>query len=220
MFVYTALGDSITFGENAKSPCLAYPSRVVSTLARTMRGEGATGGVLAEPGWTASTLRGAVLENSSTYLRQSDAISIFIGGDDLARAGIAISRGAKKTVIAAALKNYELNLTRLVEEIRSVSRASIILCTQYNPFPNSPLAVEGIAALNTATQTVAEAMHCIVAPVHLWFEGRVGTLISGYHTGRLENVLTSAHLPIHPNDSGHAVIATGLLPLIGRSRQS
>ncbi|GJM70504.1 hypothetical protein HMSSN036_27200 [Paenibacillus macerans] len=30
--IYTALGDSITFGENATSPAKAYPQLVVSSL--------------------------------------------------------------------------------------------------------------------------------------------------------------------------------------------
>lgn len=47
---YVALGDPITAGELASSPNLAYPSRIVQNL------QGATGVVLANPGWTSEAL--------------------------------------------------------------------------------------------------------------------------------------------------------------------
>jgi len=209
MLVYTALGDSITYGEMATSPCFAYPSRVVAKL-RNTRGTPAVGEVLAEPGWTCEALATAVFSNPATTLAQSNTISIFVGGDNLAAAGLALYRGARKSVLAASLRNYGESLGRLIGGIRRVSKAKIIVCTQYNPFPNSPLAVQGISALNGVSETIAKGTQCVIAPVHAAFVGREALLISGYRTGRLQDVLTSNGLPIHPNDAGHAVIADSL----------
>lgn len=212
MVVYTALGDSITAGEGATSPARAYPSLIVSSLctnAVRARGE-----VLAEPGWTSRALDNAVFENSSIYLTQSTTISVWIGGDNLANAGLAMLRGAPRFILERAIVNYRRDVGLLVTAMRRVSRANIILCTQYNPFPNSQVAGAGISALNASTYAVAEKLHVSVAPTHNWFEGQQAQLIAGYKTGRIEDAMRSSQLPIHPNNAGHAVIAQGLLPLV------
>lgn len=212
MFLYTALGDSITAGANATSPALAYPSQVVSVLRHS--GVAAVGEVLAQPGWTSAALLTAVLDNSSAFLAQANVVSVWIGGDDIAYAGLAIQNGAPKRQLLAAYRGYAAGLAGLIASIRKVSSATIIVCTQYNPFPNSPLATQAIAALNGMTGSVAARHHVRLVPAHEWFAGREAELISGYRTGRLTDVLNSPVLPLHPNNRGHKVIANGLLPYV------
>jgi len=220
MFLYTALGDSITAGAGAVSWQMAYPSLIVRKIqhAGTSRPKGAAAcEVLAYPGWTSADLEDAVFENSDVYLRQACAVSIWVGGDDLAYAGISMLHGAPKSIIARSLERYRRSLTGLVAGVRRVSTCRIILCTQYNPFPNSPLATEGITALNVVTQTVAVQHGAVLAPAHAWFAGRQRQLIRGYRRGLLEDVLRSPVLPIHPNNLGHRVIAQGMTPLVAGS---
>jgi acyl-CoA thioesterase I len=212
MVIYTALGDSITAGEGATSPARAYPSLIVSGLcANSVR---AWGRVLAQPGWTSRALDSAVFDNPSSCLSQSTAISIWIGGDNLAYAGLAILRGAPSSLIQRTILEYGRDVAVLVTAIHKVSKAHVIVCTQYNPFPNSPLAGEAVAALNASTYTVASKLGVSVAPAHSWFEGQQAGLLAGYKTGRMEDAISGPRLPIHPNNTGHAVIAQGLLPFI------
>ncbi len=210
--LYTALGDSITAGEAATSWTKAYPSLVVSML--NTRSAPITGQVLAEPGWTSRALENAVLANSSVYLTEARTISIWVGGDDLADAALSVLRGAPRRVIQESIVRYGKDVARLIAAIRSVSKACIIVCNQYNPFPNSPIAAQGIGALNAATAQVAARMGAVLAPTAAWFEGRQAELIYGYRRGRIEDVMTSPVAPVHPNNRGHLVIARNLAPMI------
>ncbi len=210
--LYTALGDSITAGEGAFSPARAYPSLVASMLQTCS--VHVAGEILAQPGWTSDALKWAVFENSSVYLRQATAISIWIGGDDIVDAGLAIGGGAPKWSIERSIEHYGRAMTTLILSIQKVSKRPIILCTQYNPFPNSPLVVKTIGALNMVTETTADKLHTLLAPAHAWFEGRQDELIKGYKTGRLQDAFTNSRPPVHPNNKGHLVIAQGLVPMI------
>lgn len=213
--LYTALGDSITAGELATSPARAYPSLVTQNLRQHRRGW--FGEVLAEPGWTSQTLNAAVWENGPIPLRESNVITIWVGGDNLADAALAMLSGARPTILKRSLAGYMQSLRALIVGIRRVSRAGVVVCTQYNPFPNTPIAAQGIAALNEATRAVAAATSAAVAPVDEWFTGRQAELIAGYRTGRVQDVFRSVPVPIHPNNRGHRVIADGLTPIVANA---
>jgi acyl-CoA thioesterase I len=214
MMRYTALGDSITAGELATRPNLSYPNLIVSMLAGTRKQERVTGQILAEPGWTSLALENAVMQNPAAYLSLARAITIWVGGDDLAYAALAGLAHHDGSRIAEAIRLYGVHLSTLLKRIHSVSKATIIVCTQYNPFPNSEIAYKGISTLNAVTETVSVQNSAIIAPTHLWFSGREPELIAGYRTGRIEDVSRGFGLPIHPNNRGHEVIARGLFPMI------
>src|SRR5579875_2457287 len=214
MMIYAALGDSITAGEGASAPWHAYPDKLIAMLNQRRSDNYATGEVLAEPGWTSTALESAVIQNPTTYLTGATVITIWVGGDDLAQAAISTLSGASKETIARSIRNYGVHLVNLVQFIKTVSKAHIILCTQYNPFPNTPMAGEAIGILNEQTLQSAKATGASVAPSASWFAGRQAELIAGYKTGRIQDVLHSHPLPIHPNNRGHQVIAEGLYPLI------
>jgi acyl-CoA thioesterase I len=213
MFLYTALGDSITAGESATSPQRAYPAQIVAMMHNTVRGEWISNQVLAEPGWTSRSLTTAVFDNPAAPLMASQAVSIWVGGDNLIHAGLAVLGGARKTVVERALVQYGKDLGILVSYVHRVSKASVVICTQYNPFPASPLAAEAIHALNQATVAAASQTHAAIARPDVWFAGREHQLIAGYTTGRIEDAL-SGRPAVHPNNDGHKVIAANLLPMI------
>ncbi|MCL6444928.1 MAG: SGNH/GDSL hydrolase family protein [Alicyclobacillus sp.] len=211
--LYAALGDSITAGESATSQACAYPSLVVTGL-RQHRHSTVVGEVLAEPGWTSENLMQVVVANGPWVLGQAQVVSVWVGGDDLAQAALTMLHGAPGHVLARSLQRYAVHLRTLICYIQRNSRSHIIVCTQYNPFPHSAIAAQAVDALNTAIASVAGDVHVAVAPMHALFAGREAQLIAGYRTGRLQDVLTSPVMPVHPNNAGHRVIAQGLLNII------
>ncbi|MBP1994122.1 SGNH/GDSL hydrolase family protein [Paenibacillus eucommiae] len=209
--IYTALGDSITFGENASSWANAYPQLTVSALNSCSRR--VTGYVLARPGWSSCDLLDAVIWRGASVIRHAAVVSIWIGGIDLANAALLSLRNQQPLPAKQFAANYKRNLRGILAQIKKGSHARIICCTQYNPFPNSPLSVEGIDGLNRLTIEIAQCYGANIAPAHTWFEGKQADLIYGYRKGKIEDAL-SGFLPIHPNDRGHRVIAAGLAPYL------
>ncbi|MNJ52438.1 Spore germination lipase LipC [compost metagenome] len=210
--IYTALGDSITFGENASSFARAYP-RVAVSMINASGSRKIAGYVLARPGWTTYDLLDAAVWQGSSVISRSAVVSIWIGGVDLANAALSSLRSKQALDAIQIVTRYKRNLHAILTQVKHSSHARIICCTQYNPFPNSPLSVKAIDGLNQATKEVAQH-HCAkIVPVHTWFEGKQGDLIYGYRKGKIEDAL-SGFLPIHPNDRGHQVIAKGLAPYL------
>jgi len=209
--IYTALGDSITFGENASSWARAYPQLAVSALNSDTRK--VRGFVLAKPGWNSGQLLDAVIWNGSSMICRSSVVSVWIGGVDLANAALASLRTKKPLAAKQIIGSYRRNLSGIFIQIKKGSHARIVCCTQYNPFPNSPLAVEAIGQLNYTINELASRYGVTVVPTHNWFEGKQANLIHGYQHGKMEDAL-SGSLPIHPNDQGHRVIANGIAPYL------
>ncbi|WP_239616386.1 SGNH/GDSL hydrolase family protein [Cohnella mopanensis] len=206
--MYSALGDSITFGENASNMAKAYPHLTASSLQSDSNKAHVF--VLARPGWSSDDLLDAVKWNGSPMISQSAVVSVWIGGVDLINTALQSLNTSQQLDLNRMMSDYSRNLSAILTFIKKESCAKVICCTQYNPFPNSPLAVEGINRLNRMTSEVAHRCRVAIAPVHTWFEGKQAELIYGYHKGKIEDA-ASGSLPIHPNDRGHRVIATGLV---------
>ncbi len=211
MRTYVALGDSITAGVGACSKATAYPS-VVSKLLCEQSSKTAVD-TFAHTGWTSTDLRRALSVHDYIPVRRSTVTSIWIGGDNLVAAGLLALRGAGLKAFPKSLSQYENDLTAILKTIRRISNTSIVLCTQYNPFPNTPAVAPVIQSLNGITRRAASQYRTEMAPIDQWFEGKQAALLAGYRTGRLEDG-TAGSFPIHPNDKGHLLIARGLLPLI------
>jgi acyl-CoA thioesterase I len=215
MFLYTALGDSITYGSGATSPRLAYTQQVVAELKKRDAAE--RNYVLAAPAWTSRDLLAAVHDLPLVPLQRANAVTIWVGGNDIGFAGVGALQGGfpAERLAKQALAGYARNLALLAGTVRQAGAARLVLCSQYNPFPHSPIAVEAVGALNAVTVTVAREAGAVYAPVDSWFEGRQSELIAGYRHGRVEDALQAPQPPIHPNDRGHALIARRLTPLLG-----
>lgn len=218
--IYIAFGDSITYGENASSVAKAYPALIVSKARASSRPM--EGYVLARPGWDSNELLDAIAWKGDPLLQAAAVVSVWIGGVDLleralpallGQSGLRAYPSSTASLPASFMKEHERVMRNMIALLKQKSMARIVLCTQYNPFPASPLAVRSIAALNRATVAAARKSGVAVAPAHEWFEGRQPSLIDGYRSGRIEDAL-SGKLPIHPNNRGHRVIAQGLSPNI------
>ncbi|WP_251414564.1 MULTISPECIES: SGNH/GDSL hydrolase family protein [Paenibacillus] len=211
LMIYTALGDSITYGENASSLAKAYPRLAVSAM--NSDSCKVRGFVLAQPGWNSHDLLDAVIWRGGPIIQPASVVSVWIGGVDLANAALSSLKSNKPLAVKQFVTSYKRNLGAIFTHIRKGCRARVICCTQYNPFPNSPLAVESISGLNQIITELAQHFNVTVAPAHKWFEGRQAELIYGYQNGNIEDAL-SGQLPIHPNDRGHRVIASRLAPYL------
>lgn len=206
-----ALGDSITVGEDASSRYCAYPYLIKSRLGQRLSSHIELK-IIARSGWTSTVLMTALFNQDPDYIRRSKVIIVWIGGDDLVKAGRAILQGSDANSLTLMLTSYKKNLTTMVRGIKQISRAKIILCTQYNPFPHSPIAVSAIKSLNQITKEVAASFHTDLAPVHTAFAGREALLIQGYNGGKIEDVFDGAIPPIHPNNEGQRVAADVIYP--------
>jgi len=209
--IYTALGDSITYGESASSIDKAYPQLALASPSTSCRRT--AGHVLARPGWSSSQLLRAVIWRGTPLIRSSTVVSLWIGGVDLAYAALYSVRSGIPLPFQPSAAKFRRNYSSILNQIRRNSCARIFCFTQYNPFPNSPLACEKIDRLNEMIREQAHSFNATVVPAHHWFEGRQAELIYGYQTGRIEDAL-GGFKPIHPNDQGHRVIAKGLVPYL------
>ncbi len=203
-----ALGDSITVGVGASSRYCAYPWLIKQRLLNQYALPNDLK-VIARSGWTSTALMTALFSQSPERIRQANVIIIWIGGDDLVKAGRAILGGKNANMIPLVLTRYTM-----VRGIKQIGKARIILCTQYNPFPHSSIAINGIQALNQITKETAACYCTDLAPIHTAFTGREANLIYGYHSGKIEDVFEGSTAPIHPNNKGQRVAADVIYPLI------
>jgi lysophospholipase L1-like esterase len=209
MISYIALGDSITFGQNASSSCRAYPSRVTSML--KLKGIQAKRIVLAQPSWTSADLAEEIYTDPS-LLSCAKVATVWIGGNDLIHYGLSSLR-EPATPILGMMNRYKRILDIILGLVRIMGVKHIICCTQYNPFPNSMIAVDAIRIMNQLIIASATTNRCLVARVDRWFSGNEHSLIYGYRGGHAEDALRG-FAAVHPNDQGHEVIATGLFTSI------
>lgn len=210
VYHYIALSDSITYGYGASTLMCAYPSLVVDRLASYKLP--VRGSVIAEPGWSSQSLLRAIACNLPA-LAQATSISIFIGGDDLIYAGLLEAKTRNMDIIKKALSQYHLDLNNMIRLLKQRTKAKILICTQYNPFPNSSFASAAISMLNSITATTAFGHGIKLVPIHARFTGREPALIANYTNGTLESALHTP-VPIHSNNRGHQVIASALVPFL------
>lgn len=210
MFLYAALGDSITFGQNASTIDKAYPYRIVSML--HAKGLPAKTVVVARPGWTSVELAGALHEEPCA-LSFAKTASVWIGGNDILRYGLPLLQGISGNAINGAIHQYKRRLDGILGLIRSTGLKNVVCCTQYNPFPRSTIALKATAILNQTITESAAKNGCLVARVDQWFSGNEARLIDGYRSGYVEEAVRG-FAAVHPNDEGHRIIAEGMLPLV------
>jgi lysophospholipase L1-like esterase len=196
-----ALGDSITVGVGSSNRYCAFPWLIKSRLTQQLSSPVELK-VVARSGWTSTALMESLFSQDPDLIRVANVITIWIGGDDLVKAGRAFLKGKNATLLSLLLVRYKQNLTTIVYGIKQISKAKIILCTQYNPFPNSLIAVSSIQSLNQITKEVAARFGTDLALIHYAFAGREALFIQGYNGGRIEDVFNGSTPPIHPNNYG------------------
>jgi acyl-CoA thioesterase I len=229
--VYLALGDSLAFGVGASNPsATGYVARVHEALRSSERYQ--TGGLelvnLSDPGAKSTDLLtpGGQLESALKLIneRQQDAspakneveiITIDIGGNDLlalVAPGSTCLQSASVEPCRAAfgdvLQAIQTNLTETIRRLRQAApEAVMVVVDLYNPFSGTgdlrePIAELGVGQANGVVgAVVANAeLRARAASVFQLFSGRGSQWI--------------APDGIHPNDSGHAVIAEAVLAAI------
>lgn len=221
---YLALGDSIAFGVGASDPSQGgYVALVYQALqaSQRYRGEGLELVNLSVPGATSADLvaPGGQLEEALGEIRRRGAgvevITIDIGGNDLLTLA---NRGSPclsdteteecRRAVRRVLGDLQTNLTEALRRLREASPdATIVVVDLYNPYsgtgdPRETIAELGVGQINGVIGAAADdpAINVRLASVFQLFSGRGPFWI--------------APDGIHPNDSGHAVIAEVVLATI------
>lgn len=228
--VYLALGDSIAFGVGATEPAEGgYVALVYAALRESQRyrGSGLELVNLSVPGATSADLvaPGGQMEEALAEIERRaggvQVITIDIGGNDLLTLANRNSPCLSGTdteecrrAVQRVLGDLQANLTQLLLGLRQAApEALIVVVDLYNPYSGTGDPREGIAELGVGqingvigAATDDPALNVRLASVFQLFTGR-GTM-------------WIAPDGIHPNDSGHAVIAEVVLAAIdGRDPQ-
>jgi lysophospholipase L1-like esterase len=229
--IYVALGDSVAAGRGASQPALSYTGRELERLrsqavaGRVWLDSYATGGATSDGllRWQVprAAERLAALRDGRLAGRRAAAVTVTIGGNDLlALTGQAFLSGqlpSEATVAAAAAeveRNVELALAALVTA--AGPGVPITVTTYYNPFPTGEttesfdrLGRRSVEAVNSAIVRAAEQYPQQVRVA------RVDLLLP--NDGAIRTYLADE---IHPNDRGHAVIASAVARAWERERSS
>jgi lysophospholipase L1-like esterase len=200
-----ALGDSITFGWNL-SPTNDHPSdKAFPSLIANSEDDYRVSN-LAVGGATSGDLL-ALLKTKSyrDALTHASVITLDIGSNDFLLGAKSIiaklinipgytPTTADMQVIGQITIQYSMNLAAIINEIRSVTKAPIILYNIYNPFYGIDLqAAALLASTNMFIKSYDSDPSIVVADAFSAFAGK-------------QNILVIPN-DVHPNIDGHKVLA-------------
>jgi lysophospholipase L1-like esterase len=198
-----ALGDSITFGWNLSptndSPSnKAFPSLIANSEDDYQVSNLAVGG--AASGDLLALLK---TKSYSDALTRASVITLEIGSNDFLQGARSIIEklipGYTPTmedmqVIGLITKQYGMNMAAIISEIRSVTKAPIILYNIYNPFYGLDLQAGALLALpNMIIKSYDSDPSIVVADAFSAFAGKQNKLV--------------IPTDVHPNIDGHNVLA-------------
>jgi acyl-CoA thioesterase I len=228
--IYLALGDSLAFGVGASEPSsTGYVARTYESLrsSERYRESGLELVNLSVPGAKSTDLlaAGGQLDSALNLIRDRgsdepqangvDAITIDIGGNDLLglvapgspclqSASVEPCRAAFGDVLSA----IQTNLTETLRRLRDAApQATIVAVDLYNPYSGTGDVREPIAELGVGQ--VNGVIGAVIANPDLRV---LGASIFQLFSGR--GLQWIAPDGIHPNDSGHAVIAEAVIAAI------
>ncbi|WP_157729472.1 GDSL-type esterase/lipase family protein [Tumebacillus algifaecis] len=201
---YVAIGDSITAGWGTPAIGGARVNGYVSHLHRQMQVRGqATLHNLGVAGLTSSQFL-FLLEHwpeASQLLQKADLITLSIGGNDI----IWTDHQKPGDVMAMheALTKYKTNILTILAHFRQLNvDARLFVLEVYNPFavkdPRHKQLSEWITWVNESIREAAKAYDADVVPV--------ATLFLSHE----QEYVNLANNDIHPNASGHKVIAEAI----------
>ncbi len=203
--IYVALGDSITHGYDSSKPAHRYVDQLTEKL-NQMNVTHAY--VNAKPGYTAPQLLASMEKIPPCILAESTLTTVMIGGNDLLRVlpwylnDPEEGRRRLETTVIPVVRE-------ILEKAKPSSHTILLLCTIYNPFPNSDLAARGVGDYNDMLARLASECSCELVRIDDSYQGRESELVNGYRRGALEDYRLIKN-PIHPNDRGHARIAEAI----------
>lgn len=132
-------------------------------------------------------------------IKCANIITITAGGNDLINAAKGYVRNKDEKIISQAIKQLRDNYSKIVERIHQLDKQDqyiIRLTNLYNPFPEIPIADEGIKAFNSLMSGFGREMNVKVADIYSVFKGNEEILLS---KGR-----------VHPNSKGYYQMAVAL----------
>ncbi|TKD71448.1 SGNH/GDSL hydrolase family protein [Pseudalkalibacillus hwajinpoensis] len=198
--LYTAIGDSITLGTGTILFSPTFVDFYASALTRATNHCIETK-TYAENGSTTEDVKRG-LASSYISLRKTTIVTLTAGGNDLIDAVQAFVKTNDKAILYEALHKCCENMSWIVNYLSTALTKHgddymIRVINLYNPIPDLPLSNYWVQAFNRHIYSCAKGEHVKVADVFNLFRGREGKLLS--EDG------------IHPNTSGHKVIARALV---------
>lgn len=204
---YLALGDSITAGVGAPKG-KGYVELLYHRLTPYYHPHYLW--KICRKGWPTKQLLSAVTQHpyQRFLLPQTNLITLYIGGNDLNVAYLKYKLSGKMASLDEGLEHFVKHYQQLLQTLRSVSSATILGATVYNPFPLEPLAEEYIRHLNHIILGISETWLIPVVNVASLFAGKESQYIEGYQDGQFHRLIPFLQKnPIHPNEQGHQAIA-------------
>lgn len=211
-FQYTALGNSIAFGEGAtiNYGYVNYFRDFFATIFRCVNLDNQ-----ANPGFTSSDLLHQLKTDADAQeaVKRANLITIGIGGNDLLKCLLQptpIIPACLSNAVATFAQNWPLIMKEIRKRIRS--HAEIFVMTLYNPFKGDEtqffnLAETAIQNINNVIKANRSTLHYEVVDVH-------GDFLGQFTNTTQWKVCTLTHFcelntprDPHPTDSGHLEIA-------------
>ncbi|CAM4445491.1 SGNH/GDSL hydrolase family protein [Paenibacillus tarimensis] len=184
MYIYAAIGDSLTAGVGAPEGCGFAPRyRQAAQVHLRQPVQLAAVGV---PGIDASSLARLLQSDPELHmlLRQARIISLTIGGNDLIAAAKAYLIDEDPSHFERALKAFKPSYGSIIRQLTGVKNGTgasriVRIANLYNPFPGHPVAVRWVARFNTYIQECAKGHHNLaVADLHRLVSGNVNRVLA------------------------------------------
>ena len=197
---YLALGDSLTVGVGipAFDPgfveyyrCLSQQTLNRCILYRKYARSGATTDDIL------TMIHSPIITEAVKY---ANIITITAGGDDLINAAERFIKNKNEETMSHALEQSQKNYSKILGEIHHIDKQDkyiIRLTNLYNPFPDIPVAEEGIKKFNSLINRFGQEKNVKVADIYSVFKGNEKFLLS--RTG------------VHPNSRGYYQMALAFL---------
>lgn len=129
----------------------------------------------------------------------ANIITLTAGGNDLINAAKEYLRNKDEKIISQAVKQAGNNYSKILERIHQLDKQDqyiIRLTNLYNPFPEIPIADEGIKAFNSLMSGFGREMNVKVADIYSVFKGNEEAFLSKGG--------------VHPNSKGYYQMALAL----------
>ncbi|MCP3763332.1 GDSL-type esterase/lipase family protein [Domibacillus sp. A3M-37] len=180
-FHYLALGDSLTVGVGVPAldpgfvehyACLSKQSlKKCIQYKKNARPGATTGDVL-------NMLHSPIVIE---YVKHADIITITAGGNDLLNAAKAFIQNKNEKIFSNVLEQSQNNFSSIMKRIHNMEKQKefiIRLTNLYNPFPNIPIAEEGIKTFNSLIYNFSKDKHVKVADIYNIVKGNERALLT------------------------------------------
>lgn len=206
--IYAAFGDSITGGNNVRKRD-RYPM-VLAGLTEQHTRRPVYVRNMGKSGMSSTGLLKLLhTRQMLNAVHHAHYITVCIGGDDLIYAYFKWRLLRNQVYLDEGIQKFARNFHEICHLFATVATGRVVLSTFYNPFPNTPLAVNTVEYCNYRIIQPIAAQHGFpVTDIYAAFRGREPFLLKHYRSGLLEEYRPfSPHSPIHPNEPGYRVIA-------------